>query len=309
MDKGKIGKILCYYRKKYNFKQEDICAGICSLSTYSRLEKGIRKVDWFMIQLLLERMGEDEDSFEIILYGEDYRLWDIRNKISEKIGLQNGEEVKKLINHYRKLMPQDERIHEQYCLYSEIRIDKIKNANPEKRKEKLLKAIQITRPQYEKEAAPGKRLYTKMEIEMILAYAEESGKLNLEEKEISQILRFIDDYCSQQQREEIIVPVLLKVIRSDKNEINDDKRISYANKGIEIIAKGQEIKNLGDFYFEKVKAMERKYRNSQEWESKKADCYEECKMAYYLFLTEHKEKQQKEVQQFCKGVFGCQITE
>lgn len=308
MKKSKIETAFYFYRKKYDFRQEEICDGICSLSTYSRLERGARRADSLMVQLLLERMGKEAEQFETILYDEDYKLWDMRNKINERIEERNTEEAKKLLREYRMIMPQSEGIHEQYYLYSEIRIDKIENGNLEKRKEKLLKAIQITRPQYEKEMV-GNRLYTNMEIEMILAYKDYMGKLNLEEKEVFKIIRFIDDYCSQQQREDIIIPVLLKVLKSVDKQISDEKKIEYANRAISIIAEGRGTERLGEFYFEKVKATERKYRNSLEWESKKADCFEECKMAYYLFLTENKEKQRKEVQEFLKGVLGCQTID
>ena len=36
MNLNTIGGILRFYREKYNFKQSDVCNGICSISTLSR---------------------------------------------------------------------------------------------------------------------------------------------------------------------------------------------------------------------------------------------------------------------------------
>ena len=36
MNLNTIGEILRFYREKYNFKQSDVCNGICSISTLSR---------------------------------------------------------------------------------------------------------------------------------------------------------------------------------------------------------------------------------------------------------------------------------
>ena len=40
MNLNTIGEILRFYREKYNFKQSDVCNGICSISTLSRIENG-----------------------------------------------------------------------------------------------------------------------------------------------------------------------------------------------------------------------------------------------------------------------------
>lgn len=40
MNLNTIGEILRFYREKCDFKQSDVCNGICSISTLSRIENG-----------------------------------------------------------------------------------------------------------------------------------------------------------------------------------------------------------------------------------------------------------------------------
>ncbi len=40
MEQKMMEVVLKYYREKYHLRQEDICRGICSVTTLSRLEQG-----------------------------------------------------------------------------------------------------------------------------------------------------------------------------------------------------------------------------------------------------------------------------
>ena len=55
MEQKMMEVVLKYYREKYHLRQEDICRGICSVTTLSRLEQGSREVDSLLGQTLLGR--------------------------------------------------------------------------------------------------------------------------------------------------------------------------------------------------------------------------------------------------------------
>lgn len=46
MEQKTMEVVLKYYREKYHLRQEDICRGICSVTTLSRLEQGSRFTSW-----------------------------------------------------------------------------------------------------------------------------------------------------------------------------------------------------------------------------------------------------------------------
>ena len=58
MEQKTMEVVLKYYREKYNLRQEDICRGICPVTTLSRLEQGNREVDSLLGQTLLGRIGK-----------------------------------------------------------------------------------------------------------------------------------------------------------------------------------------------------------------------------------------------------------
>ena len=51
MNLNTIGEILRFYREKYNFKQSDVCNGICSISTLSRIENGNKAADSLILRM------------------------------------------------------------------------------------------------------------------------------------------------------------------------------------------------------------------------------------------------------------------
>ena len=86
MNLNTIGEILRFYREKYNFKQSDVCNGICSISTLSRIENGNKAADSLILECLLGRIGKEVLQFEMILNDYDYSLWMVR-KNDEVISL------------------------------------------------------------------------------------------------------------------------------------------------------------------------------------------------------------------------------
>ena len=78
MEQKTMEVVLKYYREKYHLRQEDICRGICSVTTLSRLEQGSREVDSLLGQTLLGRIGK-----EVTLFEQDYELWKMREQIEK----------------------------------------------------------------------------------------------------------------------------------------------------------------------------------------------------------------------------------
>ena len=129
---------------------------------------------------------------------------------------------------------------------------------------------------------------------MLLLYMDYKKKeKNLLERELLNLLKFVDHYYSQRQKEEIGSEIIRRLINCQDEKKDNEKIISYAEKGISMLVRGRGIKNLGEFYFVKVQASERLYRDDKDWDKIKEEWYKECKMAYYLFLLEGKKRSRK----------------
>ena len=112
-----VGNALYHYRTVNKLQQIELCEGLCSLSTLSRIEKGGREVDSLISELLLNRLGKTSDKYEFILNEEDYILYEIRFSIEEAIEQKNVKKAEELLHKYERLMPPDMIWHQQFLLF------------------------------------------------------------------------------------------------------------------------------------------------------------------------------------------------
>lgn len=147
MDFQTLGVLLYRTREKKHLSLLDVCSGICSQSTLSRVEQGSRELDSLTSEMLLGRIGREVTRFELILNAEDYYLNQLRIEINENIEEKNYIKAKEKINLYRQHMPAEGKVHEQFCCYMECRILIAQNEITEKLSALLLRAIRFIRYQ------------------------------------------------------------------------------------------------------------------------------------------------------------------
>lgn len=311
MEQKTMGICLSYYREKYRLTQEEICSGICSVVTLSRLEQRIRTVDSLTGEALLGRIGQEVNMFEIMLNEEDLKLWKIREEIEHLTESAKYEEGIARLAYYRKIMPQDDRLHEQFCLYYETRIAIEEGKNREAVSPILLEAIRLTRPGYgEKECADNTLLYSPMEVHLIRYYMQ-YGEFEHEkqEKELLKLIEFMERFYSQRRREEAEVPILMQILDCGELMNNPEKAMLYLERAISIISQGKGYRWLGELHFRKAEIIEQINQGKAEWEWKKKECAEECRMAYAVFLLEKREEELEKVRRFYGEKLKCPITE
>lgn len=84
-----IGELVHYTRRNQGITIKDICRGLCSVSTISRYEYGMRKPDHILLNALIQRMGKSPDDIEVILTKKEYEYVKWKNNICDL--LQAGE--------------------------------------------------------------------------------------------------------------------------------------------------------------------------------------------------------------------------
>lgn len=300
---------ITYYRKKYELKQEDICSGICSVAKLSRLEQGYREIDSLIGESLLGRIGKEITLFELLLNEEDYDLWkkrDVIQKCVENGELQNAE---KYIREYRKVMPTEDAVHEQFCMYEEALMMLQRGAAADILCRALEDSIKLTIPGFKSENEKI-RLYNQIEIEMILLlFRYDTSSNDIMEKELLKILTHVNKYFSQRKREEIGIQIFFELIGHANYAGNYEKVIDYAEKAINLIREGKRFRFLSQLFLIKAKAIRKCYFDKEEWQSYREVCIEACKISYYLFEFEENKAGQDEAALFCEEELGCHITE
>ena len=81
-----------------------------------------RNLDYLVIETLLARMGKKADGFESLLRQKDGELWAKRLKIKSTMDGYGHISMDKMLCEYRMKMPKDSKLHEQFCLYHEMKL-------------------------------------------------------------------------------------------------------------------------------------------------------------------------------------------
>ena len=232
MEQKMMEVVLKYYREKYHLRQEDICRGICSVTTLSRLEQGSREVDSLLGQTLLGRIGKEVTLFETILSEQDYELWKMREQIEKSVENNQVKTAKKKIREYRGVMPQDESVHEQYCLYQEARTMIAEKNTGSSLCGILEKGICLTIPEFRK-SMEKVRLYSPVEIGMILLLIHyDPSKTEMAEQELLNILAYVSGYQSGGKKEKVSTDIFLELISIQQRKNDYRKIMFYTEKAI-----------------------------------------------------------------------------
>lgn len=297
-----IGEILKFYREKYNLKQSDVCAGICSVPTLSKIENGSNETDSLILETLLERIGKEVLQFEMILNDYDYSLWELRRKIEMEIKYNRKESAKQLLHEYETQMPQNNNVHLQYLLYHRLLLDDYSSAD--EKCAMAVQALQYTCPEIDKAV-----LYHETEIELIILLVQNKcAEVKDGKKKLNEILKVVQNVYTDRRKEQISARILMELILLEWNDNRYLETIRCADKAIEIILHSRGIDYVGEAHFIKAKAME-KYYHEKDWDKEEDNCKNECLMSYYTFEVMRDEIKKQEVQKFCEEKLQWQIIE
>ncbi len=300
MNINTVGEILRFYREKYSLNQNDVCAGICSVSTLSKIENGSKEADSLILETLLERIGKEALQFEMILNDYDYSLWELRRQIETEMEHDKKDIARQLLQEYEEKMPQDDNVHSQFVLYHRILLEDDKQT--EDRCAMANQALRYTCPDIEKAV-----LYHEMEIELIILLVQNKCSEAKDGRErLNKILKVIQNVYTNRRKEAISAKILMELTLMEWNDMRYLETIRCADKTIEVISHSRGIDYVGEVHFIKAKAIE-KYYHGKDWDKEEDNCKNECLMSYYTFDIMKNENGKQEVQKFCEEKLQWQI--
>lgn len=113
-----IGSILIRFRNKVGASQEEVCKGICQVSTYSGYEAGKKVPDMLCLQLFLERMGQSVEGIAVYVTQEEEAYMNWRNETEEIIQQRDYKKLQQILPEEPKNnISFSEVIREQYRCY------------------------------------------------------------------------------------------------------------------------------------------------------------------------------------------------
>ena len=114
MNIAKIGALIKYERVKQNISIEKLAKGVCSESVIRRTEAGERGADYFVLDMIVSRLGRSDNKVELMQDEKDYELYELREKLTSEIESKNYDEAAKLLAEYEALADIESPLHLQF---------------------------------------------------------------------------------------------------------------------------------------------------------------------------------------------------
>lgn len=193
-----IGAQINELREQKDISLEALALGICADESLRNIELGKEAVNKLFMEILFQRLGKSTDKLELVLSEEVYQEEQLLERYEELLELGDGKQAARVLEQFQERAPKDSNVHKMfYCrskAYAEFRIEK----NPEKAKEWMQKALDITMPGWQEKRLEEYWIST-IEMENLLAYAKTQLAIGTkEELETAESLllacqRFMDD--------------------------------------------------------------------------------------------------------------------
>lgn len=265
-----IGKIICREREHAGISQNELCAGICSVTTLSRLEWREKNIGKWTIDAFLQRLGKSQDKFWTIVHIGDYELMELRRRIWNNILYGSCEEAQKDIQKYRTSV-NIENLHGQFLKKCQGMI-KGKRENDWKSALKLFReAIECTVPEIELDKLE-ETLLGRDEMQIILLMAEAYCHLGEEDTAQKIVEKLLDNIQRKDWDEEELVKIYPKVasvyIDFLKKEDKYEEVLLISKKAIGMLVDNGIIFLLTKLMDAVVWGLERRKREEERWFSR-----------------------------------------
>lgn len=155
-----VGEYIKSHREKQGITQEELCAGICSKSTLSRLERGKQTPGRDKLYALLHRLGLPEDRVFAVVSEHDVEIWQLKKDIQASViefekangetRLRLWERVAAELKRLEEITDEDDVINRQYILSTQVTLGTSDGPyTPAQRRRLLEKAIRMTVPGFQ----------------------------------------------------------------------------------------------------------------------------------------------------------------
>lgn len=273
-----IGRVFSVYRKLRHLSQQQVYHGICSKATYSRIENDDRDVDFYLLEILLSRIGVSIEEYDLMISSLDETLYRMRSDISSALFLKKYEDAKLLIQQYQELMPK-RKIYQQYVAYTKATIQFYQCGN----KKEFLSILEDILEMTEKSAKAfcPNELYSNLEMDAMLCFLSQD-KYHDHEMDISQILLYIHHRMQGSLRMTYEVKALMILAQLARDHRRYTDALAHAENAVKILAESQEISVLAELHFF-IATVQYEINQNKKVSIPHDEMIRECRMAYYLF--------------------------
>lgn len=189
----RVGEVIKKTRESIGMTQEELCEGICTVETISRIENGKTIPSRRNFEDLMEKMGRTGKKYLPFIRGNDMETHLMRDKLVVLISTHRYEEIPLLLEKFEEKLDLEDAVNRQFVLRIRALTEyNLGHINEVEKRAMLEEALMLTVPKYCDGTLP-KGVFTRNELmifgNIASSYAEE-GNL---EKAIA-MLRPMEEY-------------------------------------------------------------------------------------------------------------------
>lgn len=219
--------------------------------------------------------------------------------------------VQEKVKKYRKKNADKGNLHEQFCLYHEMKLAEWMGESSDVVCQIAEKALALTKPA---NLIPEKQhnLFTPMEMDLLLTMLQHQSKKWSNPREVEKILLKIVDYAEAyfdlSLQEDIQGRAWIELLKLGEKYATEAELLAYIDSAISCFAKANANLRLAEVHFIKAKVLHRSCSASVDYERQKHFVMEECRMAYAIYDVMDCVKEREEIERFCAEELEWHIT-
>ena len=190
-----VGEVIRKTREGLGLTQEQLCEGICSVETISRIENGKRAPSRTNFQALMERMGKSGEKYIPFVRTSDMKVIVKAMDINISLARHRYNETEKLLEELRPELDLRNNVNRQFVEKTQALIDYcLKRITSQEKRERLTQSLLYTVPNYKDRILPI-GIYSRHELMIFCniasSYADE-GDLDTAIEMLRQIQHYFD---------------------------------------------------------------------------------------------------------------------
>ncbi len=301
-----IGNYLKMNRESRGYSQKEICYGICSDATYSRIETGERVVDFIMIEAFFGRIKIEKFEYEFILDDVDYLAYEHRENIDALVKEEVYQKAEEEIEAYEEKYGGND-LHGQFLYFQKGRLERTKEQpDLEKVKDFFVKALAVTMPDYQK-VFEEKGILSNLELRCIIEIMFCNRNLAERKKKYEELYT----YFEQCYRRDGFYPLPRRIAMQYYAEClyeeeNYDTCIQICDEALEELFGSSKVEDKAELFYFRARAREaRGFKNEEEEKL----CLKDFLTAYHLFFLYGREKKKEALKKYLEEKCKWQFTD
>lgn len=191
-----VGDFLKETRIRKGYTQEEVSFGICTPASLSRIENGVQMPGRFILEKLLERLGTENDLFNMFVSREEMELYETVQTMVRDITDGNLVELELQIDKVERLTKNASELERQCLFFAKGELLKQRDGDDEAAMELFMKAIHATLPNFDGKTPLRSNLLTFDEITIVNSIAVQHA-WNERMKEALQLGFWLKDYMDE----------------------------------------------------------------------------------------------------------------